>query len=98
MLVVGLALVHRKADRVESDGTPVVPPIAISRVSVRMISNLQRLLSSVIRYSVPASAWVMRLAATRMVSSRRLVSRSCGQRDADGVQFFQRCKQVVAGC
>src|SRR5512134_177934 len=55
-------------------GSPVVPPSAIPRESVRTISNCSTCRSASSRYSVPASAWVMRLAATSMVSSRRLMS------------------------
>ncbi len=54
-------------------GTPVVPPIAMPSVSLRMISNWS-VRSSVTRYSVPPSALVMFFAATRIVSSNRLMS------------------------
>ena len=53
--------------------TPVVPPIAMPSVSLRMISNLS-VRSSVTRYSVPPSAFVMFFAATRIVSSSRSMS------------------------
>ena len=57
-------------------GTPVVPPIAILSVSVRIISNLSACCSASYKYKVPASALVMRFAAINIASSRRLVSRS----------------------
>src|SRR5512135_2154728 len=73
---------------------PVVPPIAIPSVSVRMISNLSCCWSGSSRYSVPASALVMRLAATRMVSSRRLISRSLESATPMAFSSSSRCSRL----
>ena len=73
--------------------TPVVPPIAMPSVSLRMISNLS-VRSSVTRYSVPPSAFVMFFAATRIVSSSRSDVGFPGERDADVVELLQAQEQI----
>ncbi len=72
----------------------MVPPIAMPSESVRMISNLSTCWSGSSRYSVPASALVMRLAATRMVSSRRLMSRSLESAMPMAFSSSSRCSRL----
>src|SRR5487761_2104547 len=79
-------------------GTPLVPPMAMFKVSLRNISKRNTFCSGSCKYSVPASAWVMRFAASKMVSSRLLMS--CWRDSAMPISLssFKRSLKLGAGC
>ena len=95
MLVVGLAVLIVKRHWREGDG---LAGGAAQRDAEGVGADdleAQGLWSSSTLYSVPASQWVILIAASRMVSSRRLMILFPGERDADGVELFQTLEQVV---